>query len=342
MQKKILILTPGFPADTDDTTTVPYIQDFVSAIQPFCQLKIISFQYPFEEKDYFWNDIDVYSAGGKNKKYIYKLLTWKRILRKMKEWHKLNAFDAILCFWLTETALLGEYFCRKNPEIKLFKWALGQDMKPDNFYLRLLSWENGKTFVLSLRNTEKIAHKITFLPFGLPAYTQDIELKAARKIDIIGIGSHIPLKRYDLFLHTIARLKQDFPQINCVLIGQGRESLSLKALSEQLHLTDNVQFIPHLSRKEIFHYLAQSKILFHTSEFEGQGMVLTEALQMGCYVVCADVGCVPQNTKTFISSANITDFELQLKALLLLKEQDFSPIAIPLMEEIVLKFLDYV
>lgn len=341
MKKKILILTPGFPADIDDTTTVPYIQDFAMALQPFCQVKIITFQYPFQEGDYCWHDIKVYSGGGKNKKYINKLLTWKRILKKMEELHKSNTFDAVLCFWLTETALLGEYFCRKKPEIKLFKWALGQDMKPDNFYLRLLSWERGKTFVLSLRNTEKIAHKITFLPFGLPPYIQDIELKGARKIDIIGIGSHIPLKRYDLFLYTIARLKQDFPQINCVLIGQGRDTPQLKALAEQLHLVDNVQFIAQLSRKEIFHYLAQSKILFHTSEFEGQGMVLTEALQMGCYVVCSDVGCVPENVKTLICS-DIMNFEQKLRSILMLKKQDFTPIKILSMSDVALKFLNYV
>ncbi len=341
MQKKILILTPGFPADENDTTTVPYIQDFVVAIQTFCELKIITFQYPFEEQNYVWNNTSIYTAGGKNEKHIYRLITWKKILKKMKEWHKQNAFDAILCFWLTETALIGEYFCRKNPEIKLFKWALGQDMKADNLYLRLLSWERGKTFVLSLRNTEKIAEKITFLPFGLPSYIQNISLTEERKIDIIGIGSHIPLKRYELFLNTIARLKKDFPQINCMLIGQGRDTLKLTALSEALHLTDNVRFISTLTRKEIFHYLAQSKILFHTSEFEGQGMVLTEALQMGCYVVCGDVGCIPPNSKTFIGE-NIADFELQLRTILLLTQQDFSAINIPSMENIAKKFLEYV
>ncbi len=337
MQPKLLILTPGFPSNQTDTLPVPHIQDFIQAIKPFFQLKIISFQYPFEEKKYLWQEIEIYSAGGKNKPFPLRLLTWHKILKQIQAWHTAENFELILCFWLTECALIGEHFCQKNPQIKLIKWSLGQDAKPDNLYLRLLHEKQGKTLCLSHRNAQMIGNNIQILPFGLSNHWKNIPITQERKIDIIGIGSHISLKRYDVFLHAVAMLKKDFPQLNCMLIGEGKDCPKLKNLAKQLHIEENVCFRATLSREKVFEQLADSKILFHPSEYEGQGMVLMEALQMGCYVVCGEIGYVPATEKAFICAKD-ADFLPKLKTLLTQEMLDFSAINMPTMQETAQQF----
>lgn len=337
----LLILTPGFPINEADSTSVPYIQDWILAAKTTFHIKVISFQYPFEEKNYLWNEVEIYSAGGKNKPFPFRLLTWWKVWKQMNRWHNDSPFDIVLCFWLTEPSLLGEYFFRKNPHIKLVRWALGQDVKPDNNYLKLLDLKKGKMLFLSERYIQIMYDNANVLLLGLPNFVSQIPLPPQREIDIIGIGSHIPLKRYDVFLKTVALLKQDNPSIQCVLIGHGKETLYLKELAKNLDLLNHVQFIPYLSREQIFEMLAKSKILFHTSEYEGQGMVLTEALQMGCYVVVGDVGNVPQNPKAFICPKD-EQFFPTLTSILKQEKPDFSPIQMLTMQACVAKFKEYV
>src|ERR1035437_9359608 len=89
--KTIVLLTPGFPKDEQDTTCTTYLQDYVlsfAKLYPKINLKVITFQYPYKEGNYKWNNIDVYSAGGKNTKYFYKIITWIRVWRQLSRINK--------------------------------------------------------------------------------------------------------------------------------------------------------------------------------------------------------------------------------------------------------------
>ncbi len=67
--KTLIILTPGFPKNEEDTTCVPPQQIFVKALKeaaPGLNIIVLTFQYPFYSKEYLWNGINVISFGNKN------------------------------------------------------------------------------------------------------------------------------------------------------------------------------------------------------------------------------------------------------------------------------------
>ena len=76
-----VILSPGFAASADDSTCLPMQQQFVKTISSqYPQLKIIvlSFQYPYHQKEYEWNGITVIPFEGRNKGGVQRLLLRKK------------------------------------------------------------------------------------------------------------------------------------------------------------------------------------------------------------------------------------------------------------------------
>src|SRR5438552_17329340 len=113
LNKTIIILTPGFPSYESDTTCIPALQDYVETLhQTYPQLKIfvLSFQYPAKEGWYKWNDVDVFSANGKDSKYLSRLNTWLKIFQQLKKIYRENGIDIFHSFWLNEATFIAQQF----------------------------------------------------------------------------------------------------------------------------------------------------------------------------------------------------------------------------------------
>ena len=113
--KHILFLTPGFPADENDFNCIPPLQEFLlkfRSVYPASKISVISFQYPYQNKQYLWNDIKVNPLGGKNKIYK-KIFLWLRAIRQAKEINLTDNVDAIHSFWLGECAMIGNILSKK-------------------------------------------------------------------------------------------------------------------------------------------------------------------------------------------------------------------------------------
>ena len=158
-KKTVVILTPGFPENEDDTTCMPFLQDYLSAftrLYPSVNFKIVSFQYPFRRGHYLWKGISVYSAGGMTKKGLSRLRIWLKVWRELKRIERENGIYVIHSLWLTECALIGQWFAKKY-RIKHVAYAIGQDVLKTNRYLKLLKFNDMTTIAMS----ESIAEKFT-------------------------------------------------------------------------------------------------------------------------------------------------------------------------------------
>src|SRR3982750_1217603 len=105
MKEVLIILTPGFPADEMDTTCLPPQQVFVHSLHrlhPETEIILISFQYPYQQKEYEWHGVKVISFGGKNKGGLSRRLLWKRVHKKLRDIHQQKKITAILSFWYGE------------------------------------------------------------------------------------------------------------------------------------------------------------------------------------------------------------------------------------------------
>ncbi len=287
----LVILSPGFPANEADTSCMPAQQIFVKALKEVCpglNIIVLAFQYPYTASEYQWHGIKVIAIGGKNKGMLFRFFTWTKAwltLRKLKKEYQLMG---LLSFWFGECAFIGSYFA-KTYRLNHYSWVLGQDAKKGNKYLKWIKPKGDSLIALSdfIAKEMKKNYGISTLqviPVGIDTSLYG-PVPSVRDIDILGAGSLIPLKQYDLFIEAIGFIKGFFPDIKAVICGKGPELERLKAMAASQDLEDNMSFPGELPHKEVLALMQRSKIFLHASNYEGFGSVLSEALYAGAHVV---------------------------------------------------------
>lgn len=219
---------------------------------------------------------------------------------------------------------------------------MGQDVFISNLYLKLINYSHVIVTAPS-KNAADIFYQSTgypvtnIIPIGLDINNFSNKIKKqSRKIDILGVGSLIPLKNYRLFIETIRELVKTHPKIKAVLIGFGKEYYPLEQMIIEYGLENNIELFGKLSRPETIDYMYQSKIFLHTSTYESQGYVFLEALYCGLTVVCFDVGLVEKSNKMFVCT---NQDEMHVKLVNLLNSKlDYKPSLMKSIDETVKKF----
>jgi glycosyltransferase involved in cell wall biosynthesis len=342
MNKKILILTPGFAKDENDTTSVSYLQDFIIGLQKVVgagNITIIALHYPPTNKKYCWHNIDVYPFGFGNSRHLKKIIHFITVYRFLLKYIQNERF-VIHSFWLTDAAILGQIVAKKR-RIKHISTAMGQDVKPGNKYLRFLQPRFTTMVALTQshattlqRSAGVIAEKI--IPLPLPD-VPDSGPEIVRDIDVLFVGSFIPLKQPETFVSVIKQLHEYFPELQAVMIGDGVmfDTIQKQVMNAQLNTVITLR--GKFERPEVFHYMRRSKVLLHTSEFEGQCLVYAEALANGMYVISRPVGRIEKTEKHMIAQ-NEESFFAHCKKLLE-KELDYTPFQSLETENIITQYL---
>jgi len=315
---KVLILTPGFPENEQDTSCVPYLQDYVLALADSIgkeHVKVITIQYPFTRKAYTWNGIDVFPSGGRNKKSLAYYFTLRRTNKKIAQLFKQDKY-VIHAFWMGEAAFIGRYAAKKYAT-RFVVTFMGQDVKPGNRVMRYIDHSATHFVVLSEYQNKILLANYGFngdaiIPFAIPEI--EIDESLYRDVDLLFVGSLIKIKQPEQFVNIVAAVAQHYPNIKAVIAGDGTERPQVTQLIESLNLKSNIKFVGRKSRPEIFDLMAHAKILVHTSAFEGQCLVYTEALANGMHVVSYNVGHI-ENTdrhQVGINEVQLTQYVLNL------------------------------
>jgi glycosyltransferase involved in cell wall biosynthesis len=286
-----IILTPGFAKDEADTTCLPMHQSFIRSLKslyPNLELIILSFQYPYNKLKYKWFDVEVIPFAGKNKGHVFRHLLRIKIISTLKKIHRRKKIIGILSFWCNECCLIGKKFAEQN-NIKHYCWVLGQDATSENKYPKKIKPKPDELVALSdfVQIEFERNHGIRpsfVVPPGIDIKQYPILLQK-KEIDILGVGSLIPLKRYDEFLNIVTAVKKIIPEVKVVLIGNGPERKKIELLIEKMKLNPNVSLMGELQHKEVLQWMQRSKILLHTSSYEGYGVAIIEALFAGAHVI---------------------------------------------------------
>jgi glycosyltransferase involved in cell wall biosynthesis len=345
LNKSVVILTPGFPADESDSTCIPALQDYVECLHqqfPELNISVLAFQYAPKEGWYKWNGINVFSAAGKDSKYYSRMKTWLKILQELKSIYRVQKIDVLHSFWLNEAALIGQQFAR-GKGINHISTLFGQDALPSNRYLRLLNFR--KTFIVANSNfTAKTFYDTTkyhanhVINFGLATeklYPCPVD---ERVYDIVGVGSLIPLKNYGLFIEIVKQIQDSVPHLRVLLIGEGAERRKIENLILRFNLANSIELKGALPRKDVINHLRQSKIFLHTSNYESAGYVFLESLFCGCELVCFDTGFVPESSQSHVC---LSKQEMIVRIKSLLNEKlTYEKVKVPTMKETVEKFAE--
>lgn len=313
MTKPVLILlTPGFPKDEQDTACLPAFQQFALSIKeqfPQYQLIILSFQYPYDARRYQWKGIDVIALGGRNRNKLFRLFTWMAARRALQTIYGSHKVAGLISLWMTECALVANRFARKH-QLKHLIWIIGQDAKAGNSYVNRTRPEASQLIAMSDFLKDEF-HK----NYGIePGHVMENGINSAifpdlntgeRTLDVFGAGSLIPLKNYRLFIELIAALKEAFPQIRAQIAGGGEEQQKLQSLISELGLEKNVILTGPRSHRETLLLMNQSRVFLHTSHYEGNSTVLMEALYSGCRVISTCALSHRETGNLFVSADRI-------------------------------------
>jgi glycosyltransferase involved in cell wall biosynthesis len=301
IKMRVLFLTPGFAAHEHDLNCIPPLQLFVRALmRQGVDLHIIALEYPFRGAPYRWGGVDeagVYPCNGRNRRY----LRWRTLARARSFARQLlteKRFDVIHSFWLGPAWALGEQLAARW-QTPHFSTLMGQDVLPANRYLRRLRAEAASRLVALTSFHNDVLEKTTGLraahciPWGVAKSDIPVSLPAKRPVDVLGVGSLVPVKNWEQWLRVLHLAVAERPGLSALLIGAGPEEGRLRALANRLHLENNLQFAGEIPRPEVLARMRESRVLLHTARFESFGMVLAEAAAHGCRAVGTPVGIAP-------------------------------------------------
>jgi glycosyltransferase involved in cell wall biosynthesis len=283
------------------------VQNFVRAIasrNPDVQVHVVSFHYPYKPGGFTWHGAIVYALAGRNRRFPMRFRTWLQAAWRVRRLIASHHVIAVHSFWLAECTYVASWLARLTGTRHIAS-ICGQDALSGNWYLKHLPFERMTITAGSGRAAEafrqstgrRVDHVI---PTGLDSQALAAREKmSGRSVDILGVGSLSAVKDFRSFLEIIAELVPGYPALRCIIIGEGPERPSLEHQIQKDRLQDVVRLAGHVPREQVLNTMRKSRILLHTSRYEGQGYVLLEALASGMRVVCRDVGYTGNGTGVY-------------------------------------------
>jgi glycosyltransferase involved in cell wall biosynthesis len=116
-------------------------------------------------------------------------------------------------------------------------------------------------------------------------------LAVGGKVRIVGVGSLVPVKRWDRLLRAAVVFKRLGCNYLIQIAGDGCLRELLERQARELGITDCLEFIGYT--ENISGLLAEARFLVHTSDSEGYPNVVMEAMACGRAVVATDAGDIP-------------------------------------------------
>jgi glycosyltransferase involved in cell wall biosynthesis len=304
----VLLVSPGFAADENDTACLPALQLFVhaAAMAGAADFSVVSLHHPPQRGIYTWHGLVIRCAGGANRQGAARIAAVVRALGDGIAFHHRRPVDLVHGVWLTDAACVATRLGRllRRPVILT---AMGRDASGGTPWTRVLPLDEVTVTVPSRRaadslraTTGRVADAI--VPWGVEPAATPLASWADRDVDIIGVGALEPVKNWWLFLRVVAAVAARQGCRRAVLVGGGSCRQQLEAQIVALGLDGVAELTGELVRDEALDWIARSRVLLHTADSEALGLVLLEALAHGTTVVSRPVGIAEASDHCLIAA----------------------------------------
>ena len=114
----------------------------------------------------------------------------------------------------------------------------------------------------------------------------EIDHSAVKKpFSMIQVSDLRAQKKADITLRAFAKLRKRYPEMSLKIIGSGEEESSLKALAQELALSDSLQFLGRQPNSSVLMEMSRTQFFCMPSVREGFGVVYIEAMAAGCVTI---------------------------------------------------------
>lgn len=113
-------------------------------------------------------------------------------------------------------------------------------------------------------------------------------------ITIVVISRLFYNKGTDLLTAAIPRILENHPNTRFIIAGSGPKAIDLEQMIETNVLQDRVEMIGPIRHEDVRDVMVRGHIYLHPSLTEAFGTVIVEAASCGLYVVCTQVGGIPE------------------------------------------------
>lgn len=154
-----------------------------------------------------------------------------------------------------------------------------------------------------VKNIEVIPNPITIIPSNFT------EVSAKR---VVTVGRLSSQKGFDRLIKIWTYIRDTYPDWKLAIFGNGRKKLALEKLIKKNNLSQVVEIFP--ATKDIEKELINSSIFTMTSRYEGQPLVLIEAMSIGLPAVVYSFKCGARETITdnvdgfVVEEGNVKEF----------------------------------
>ena len=120
------------------------------------------------------------------------------------------------------------------------------------------------------------------------------QLGADATITIVVISRLFYNKGTDLLIAAIPQILGADPHVRFIIAGSGPKAIDLEQMLEQQVLQDRVELLGPVRHEEVRDVMVRGHIYLHPSLTEAFGTVIVEAASCGLFVVCTQVGGIPE------------------------------------------------
>lgn len=113
-------------------------------------------------------------------------------------------------------------------------------------------------------------------------------------INIVVISRLFYNKGTDLLIAVIPRILDVHPNVRFIIGGSGPQAIDLEQMLERRMLQDRVEMLGAVRHEEVRDVMVRGHIYLHPSLTEAFGTVIVEAASCGLFVVCTQVGGIPE------------------------------------------------
>ena len=139
-----------------------------------------------------------------------------------------------------------------------------------------------------------------------------------RRVELLHVGSTIARKRIEVLLHVVAALRTNNPHLRLIRVG-GPFTRSQRQLAHGLGLEDHIVAVPFVTPRVLSAIYRRAALLLQTSEREGFGLPVAEAMACGTPVLASDLPALREvggPSSTYAAVGQIDDWTRAGSALL--------------------------